>query len=118
MAPFSQFHWSFKIFINLSNLITDLIITLLKVSKKKNHVKKTSNKTITIFFFTPTHKPTQHPLYISTLNTLNTINPFTNHPVPRPGCYEIFEMYSIPGQNWYEKFKKVPIPGPGLFQKN
>ncbi len=93
MATFSHFHWSFKTFINLSNLITHLIIT-------------------SIFFFRTTHKPTQH------ISTLTAIKPFTNHPIRRPGCYEIFEMYSITGQDWYEKFKKVPIPGPGLFQKN
>jgi hypothetical protein len=62
VIPLYHFHWYFKLLTNLSNTVTHLIVSSLKITKIQN-----SNHQIQQFhwsnhlFCTPTHKPIQTP---------------------------------------------------------
>jgi hypothetical protein len=66
MIPFYHFHWSSKILTNLPIPITHLIISSLKIIKKKIQTTKSSNFIVHNIFSAYLHTSLliQHPLYI------------------------------------------------------
>jgi hypothetical protein len=66
MVSFYHFHWLSKILTKLSNPIAHLIVSSFKITKEKKLDYQFHWPLH--FFFTPTHNPIQHPMYIIILS--------------------------------------------------